>query len=154
MKKLNLKGFSLVELLVVITIIAILSVVAYSAVGGQTGKARDARRQQDLAAIKSALEVYYIENGKYPADQSGVLPTDQTDPDFTPKYLEKIPKDPADKDYKYESTNTTYQIAATLENEGTAKAYVVGNGTDLIDGTGSPSCGKVKDGQSCLPYDL
>ena len=55
-------GFSLVELLVVITIIAILSVTAYVALGGQTEKARNSRRMQDLTTIQSALEIYYIDN--------------------------------------------------------------------------------------------
>ena len=61
------KGFSLVELLVVITIIAILSVVAYTAVGGQTIKARNSKRMEDLTAIQQALEIYAIaNNNKYP----------------------------------------------------------------------------------------
>lgn len=61
------KGFSLVELLVVITIIAILSVVAYTALGGQTAKARDSRRMQDIATIQSALEIYFVSNNRFPA---------------------------------------------------------------------------------------
>jgi len=79
------KGFSLVELLVVITIIAILSVVAYTAVGGQTIKAKNSKRLQDIGAIQTALEFYFVKNGKYPVALS----------DMGKDIISEIPKDPA-----------------------------------------------------------
>ena len=98
----TIKGFSLVELLVVITIIAVLSVVAYTAVGGQTGKARNSRRQQDVSTIQSALEIFYIENNnRYPSqlDDGAAGSTD----DLVPKYMPKMALDPAtDAKYDYE----------------------------------------------------
>ena len=66
-KKISKKGFSLVELLVVIVIIAVLSVVAYSAIGGYTVKARDSKRKQDLGIMQQAMEIYYAEKGVYPS---------------------------------------------------------------------------------------
>lgn len=153
------------ELLVVITIIAILSTVAYMALGGQTAKARDSRRVQDLGTIQSALEIYFIENGnKYP----DVLATG-----LVPKYMPKLPTDPSSpeagpvKNYLYDHDGTfkTYQLSATLETETTpfVKAYVTGNSTtDLLtgvkpDGTGCalPGDVKVKDASiTCIPYTL
>lgn len=59
-------GFSLVELLVVVAILAILGVVAYQAFGGQTSKARDSRRIQDLATIEGAIQVFNQEKGYFP----------------------------------------------------------------------------------------
>jgi general secretion pathway protein G len=127
----NKKGFSLVELLVVITIIAILSVVAYTAVAGNTVKARDAKRKQDLSTIQQALEIYYVNNAKYPT----VLQNGDVSSGKIPKqYLSDIPVDPGamKRSYKYAvgAVNTTYQIGTTLENEGSFvnyESYVVGN---------------------------
>ena len=116
-------GFSLVELLVVITIIAILSVAAYTAVGGNTVKARDAKRKQDISTIQQALELYYAEKSSYPPVPLSSLPK---------KYLSDTPKDPgsAKHDYVYVVSGSTYEIGATLENDGAVanfQGYVVGN---------------------------
>ncbi len=53
----KVRGFSLIELMVVVGIIAILSVVAYTVFGGAQAKGRDAKRRTDVDAIMSALEV-------------------------------------------------------------------------------------------------
>jgi prepilin-type N-terminal cleavage/methylation domain-containing protein len=60
------KGFTLVELLVVVAIIGILATVATIAYVDTRKKARDARRITDLTRIRDALELYFQENGEYP----------------------------------------------------------------------------------------
>jgi len=139
MKSKSNKGFSLVELLVVITIIAILSVVAYMSLGGQTAKARNSVRTQDLSNIQSALEIYFINNSNtYPTTLSVLK---------TAGLITELPKDPTKKtlDYAYTSNagTKTYQLGATLEDEtgGAAyKAYIIGNSaTDLIAGIATPT---------------
>ncbi|MFC1734096.1 type IV pilin protein [candidate division KSB1 bacterium] len=173
----NNKAFSLVELLVVITIIAILSVVAYVAVGGQTVKARDSRRKQDLSTMQQALEIYYSEKGVYP---SSPLTSGSGAGQISKKILSIIPKDPGigEFDYVYKVSGSTYEIAATLEIDGDVanyEAYVVGNsddpfvmtvGTDgrYLNGTVLDDCaggftissGKIGTSASngnCIPYD-
>jgi prepilin-type N-terminal cleavage/methylation domain-containing protein len=59
-------GFTLVELMVVISIIAILGSVGASTYVGVTSRARDARRKQDLQQLKTALSLYYLDNQKLP----------------------------------------------------------------------------------------
>lgn len=126
-----LMGFTLVELLVVVTILAILSIVAYSAFGSQTIQARDARRKQDLAAIEKALELYFLDYGRYPmalangSAEAGNLPA---------RYLSPIPTDPGRLKrnylYSYTADRSAFELAATLENGGDVieyEAYVVGN---------------------------
>ena len=61
------RGFSLIELLVVITIISILSAAAVSSFTNSQRRARDARRKSDLKAIQAAAEQYYSACGAYPA---------------------------------------------------------------------------------------
>lgn len=66
MKKLNSKGFSLVELLVVITILAIISVVAYQNFGWATDKAISGRKVNDIWTIETALQQFKADNNYYP----------------------------------------------------------------------------------------
>jgi len=74
MKKLhklrNQKGFTIVELLIVIVVIGILAALVLNAFSGVQAKARDTKRQTDVRAISSQLEAYYNGggNGTYPAD--------------------------------------------------------------------------------------
>ncbi len=60
------QGFTLVELLIVIVVIAILAAIVISTFAGVQARARDTERQTDVKAIASALEVYYTDNGGYP----------------------------------------------------------------------------------------
>lgn len=61
------QGFTLIELLVVIAIIAILSAIGLVALNGAREKARDAQRRSDIAQIRTALTLYYDDNGStYP----------------------------------------------------------------------------------------
>lgn len=64
----NPQGFTLVELLVVVSIIAILAVIGFVVLGNVTNNARDARRKADVDSISKAYEVNYnFGTGKYQA---------------------------------------------------------------------------------------
>ncbi|TSC92526.1 MAG: putative General secretion pathway protein GspG, partial [Candidatus Berkelbacteria bacterium Licking1014_85] len=65
------KAFTLVELLVVISIIGILAGVVTVSLSSARAKARDAIRKTDLQTIKTALEMYYDENGTYQVNGGG-----------------------------------------------------------------------------------
>ncbi|MBU1018173.1 type II secretion system GspH family protein [Patescibacteria group bacterium] len=151
LKKHLKKGFSLVELLVVITIIAILSVAAYTAFGGQTVKAKDARRSQDLSTIQSALELYVVQNNRYPESLTNGL---EGAPNYLipKKYLSTIPKDPSGKEYVYlvSGDKKSYEIAAVLESDGLLanfSSYIVGNSDiELVETAGGQ--GKYFDGSN------
>ena len=60
------KGFTLIELLVVIAIIGTLSAIVLSAINGARVRSRDASRLAQIKQIKTALELFYSENGYYP----------------------------------------------------------------------------------------
>ncbi|MCD5385188.1 type II secretion system GspH family protein, partial [Candidatus Gracilibacteria bacterium] len=61
------KAFTLVELLVVITILAIISVVAYQNFGGAVDKAVSGRKISDVSTIESSLQQYKADKNYYPA---------------------------------------------------------------------------------------
>jgi general secretion pathway protein G len=78
-------GFTLIELIVVVTIIGILAGIAISNVRFAQQKAREAALKDDLHEMRKAIDDYYADKQKYP-DSLATLKTD--------KYLRGIPKDP------------------------------------------------------------
>lgn len=65
-KQTRLNGFTLVELLIVIVVIAILASITLVAYNGVQARARDSARKSAVAEITKGLELYYIANGHYP----------------------------------------------------------------------------------------
>jgi prepilin-type N-terminal cleavage/methylation domain-containing protein len=73
------KGFTLVELMVVIAIVGLLSSIVLSSLGTARGKARDARRFEDLKQMQLALDLYYSFNKAYPLENCGPEPAINVD---------------------------------------------------------------------------
>jgi len=65
-------GFTLIELLVVIAIIALLSSVILASLNGARGKARNAKRNEDMHQYQLALTLYYDKHGGYPKESSAL----------------------------------------------------------------------------------
>ncbi len=97
------------ELIIVMSVIAIFGgMVMATSITGNLQKGRDGRRQTDLEAIRSALEIYRSDKGAYPA--TGSLSLLET------VYISKVPTDPkAGYVYAYASGGTTYTLCAALE---------------------------------------
>ncbi len=66
LKKSN-KGFTIVELLIVIVVIGILALLVITTYSGIQAKARNAKRQSDIASLQTQLEAFYSQNGYYPS---------------------------------------------------------------------------------------
>lgn len=66
MQKLNQKGFTIIELLIVIIVIGILAAIGFVAYGNVTKSARDSDRQADASALAKKAEEFYTEEGQYP----------------------------------------------------------------------------------------
>jgi len=93
----NKKGFTLVELLVVIFIIGVLSSVVLVSLASSRMKSRDDRRKNDLGIIQQALEMYYSEKHHFPQigqnECKDVQQLITRDPEFK-NYLSSMPNDP------------------------------------------------------------
>jgi prepilin-type N-terminal cleavage/methylation domain-containing protein len=71
LKKVTQKGFTIVELLIVIVVIGILAALVITTYSGIQQNGRNTERQTDIKAVKGQLEAYYTQNGSYP--QSGAI---------------------------------------------------------------------------------
>ena len=97
------EGFTLLELIVVITIIGIFATAVVMNVGGMTGKARIAAAKQDLRSIHAAAESINTQTGRYPESiDECVNPVDESTGQKIPYTLQKYPKDPWGEEYIYE----------------------------------------------------
>lgn len=118
------KGFTFIELLVSVTIIAVLMAIATASYVSTNIRSRDTRRAADIQAIRSGLELYRSEVGNYPlldGDGDGCLiETSISNAGVT--YLSPVPTDPKNNAtycYKYTrgaSPFTTYTITCSLES--------------------------------------
>ena len=71
MRTKNNKGFTIIELIVVIAIVAVLATIIITSVNQFQAKARDAKRKADISQIVKGLGMYYILHGSYPANSYG-----------------------------------------------------------------------------------
>ncbi|HEX9817275.1 MAG TPA: type II secretion system protein [Patescibacteria group bacterium] len=144
-------GFTMIELLIVIVILAILTTIGLRSFSSSQIKSRDSRRKTDLQNITRALEVYYNDKGEYPIStgNAGIAGQAWGDPFVDPDnptetlYMNVLPADPSDFNYYYTSPNGSYfQLYAYLENENDQAltkdaddAVMVYSGTDCVIGT-------------------
>jgi len=92
------KGFTLLELLVVIVILSLLAALLVPKLTGRVDEAKIDTTKIQLKEIKRALEMYKVDNGTYPTTEQGLKAlVKKPDSPPTPKkwrqYLEQIPKD-------------------------------------------------------------
>ncbi len=109
MRRTNQKGFTIIELLVVIVIIGILVALTLPNLFSAQARGRDADRKNELKNVKQKLETYFGDNGQYPADFAAA----QADAGVTAEETTG-PKNDA---YTYTSDGDTYTITANMENE-------------------------------------
>ena len=121
----NNKGFSLVELLIVLLILAVITGIAVPSYWLITARTRESATENEMMNIAKALEIHNSDNQSYP------LPDEYPDILEDNEYMTQVPeKDAWDNDYSYDSTGTTY----TLTSPG--MDGFSGNGDDIIISNG------------------
>lgn len=112
-------GFTLIEVLVAATIIAVLTTIGMVSYQTTARQSRDAKRKSDLEQIRVALEMIRADCDSYPTEEPpwGSAWT-ITCEGMTNTYMEKVPQDPKDPYiYVYSSSDgSTYFLCAYLEN--------------------------------------
>lgn len=97
------KGFTIVEMIIVVVIIGILAAITIVSYTSVQQKARDATRTSDITEVQKALEKYRAANGMYPsvgADNTGYALT-TLGTALVPQYLRSIPTAPSGTAYQY-----------------------------------------------------
>jgi prepilin-type N-terminal cleavage/methylation domain-containing protein len=114
-------GFTIVELLIVIVVIAILATITVVAYNGIQARARDSHRLQDITSVYQALLLYYTDNGSYPvtatpfgdglSDANCTVGSKSTNwiPGLVPTYMNALPQSFGPRS---ESTSGCYQYAS------------------------------------------
>jgi general secretion pathway protein G len=102
------RGFTLIEIMVVVVIIGLLSAVVVTNVFSKVGEARISAAKQDIHSLETALELYKLDNFTFPSTEQGLraLVEKPADPEITNwkgPYLKRASKDPWKNDYQYEN---------------------------------------------------
>ncbi|HUO56288.1 MAG TPA: prepilin-type N-terminal cleavage/methylation domain-containing protein [Candidatus Paceibacterota bacterium] len=132
------RGFTLVEILVVIAIIGILAAIILVSLSAARAQARDTQRISDIKQIQLALSLYYDACGEFPTDiyvSSNSCPGNASITGIAPSFISVVPLDPSTgSKYKYtpigvvgavcNSSNlvASYHLGATLETTDSALA--------------------------------
>ena len=90
------RGFSFIEILIVIVIIGLLAGAVTLSTRHYLDKAKQTRARSDIATYRSALESYYAEFGAYPANEQGLAV-------LAPKFIDRLRNDPWSRPYQYNS---------------------------------------------------
>lgn len=133
------KGFTLVELLVVIVVLAVLAAIVLPKFVGAGNRSKDSALRSDLKLIRNAVTLFYTDTGAYPASLAGLTATSApaaglaadgtaksiTASDWHGPYLDTIPNDPV--------SGSAFTYSTADGSVGKVSASASGKGADGTD---------------------
>lgn len=134
------RGFTVLELLIVIAVFGLLATLAVLSLNSARASLRDAQRLSDISILRAGLGQYWLEKATYPASEGVTLGASGTNTDklsaagfvsredtTTPVYLERVPVGPRGGEYyRYRGGSNGYSIRFMTETEtdlGPANVY-------------------------------
>lgn len=120
MRKMNQKGFTIIELLVVIVIIGILVALTLPNLFSAQARGRDTDRKNELKNLQQKLETYFGDNDQYPAAGTWQTDLDVSDDEITGPRSDAYTYTPA-------GDQQSYTLTADLENDDDKDADANGN---------------------------
>ncbi|MEL7568046.1 MAG: prepilin-type N-terminal cleavage/methylation domain-containing protein [Dehalobacterium sp.] len=108
----NDKGFTLIELMVVVVILGILAAIAIPRFTDKTAQAERAREKADIKIIQNAIDMYYFDEKDYPTDLEGSVTPDDLEA-LVPNYLQSVPEGIATIDF---GDNGVIEVINYVEN--------------------------------------
>lgn len=134
------KGFSLVELMIVIAIMGVLATAVTINVRGYMLSAKQNAARTDIAVIVGALETYRSAYSRYPSTEQGLEVLTQPSSKFPEPLLKKLPPDPWDQAYQYIASGRrefeVFSFGADMAEGGTGiDADISSNDVDQPEGS-------------------
>jgi general secretion pathway protein G len=117
------RGFTLLELLFVLIIVALLAGIVGPMLVGSIGRAREATLKEDLFVMRKAIDDYYADNGKYPGELAELV---------NKRYLRRIPADPLTE------RRDTWIVVRGSNDRGRDGILDVHSGSELAANNGTP----------------
>jgi len=132
------KGFTLLEIIVVVAIIAILAAYIAPKITGRVDDARISKAKSDIRVLESSLELYKLDNFTYPSSDQGLRALTSKPSGSNTKnwrqggYIKKLNKDPWGNEYEYQYPGSNGEIdifskGADAALGGTDEAADIGN---------------------------
>lgn len=111
------RGFTLIEIMVVIVILGVLAALVVPKIMSRPDEARAVAAKHDISALMQALKLYKLDNGSYPTTEQGLKALTQK-PTVAPVpnnwktggYLDKLPQDPWGRDFQYLSPGVKGEV--------------------------------------------
>jgi general secretion pathway protein G len=111
------RGFTLIEILVVVMILGLLISLAAPRIMGRTDEARVVKAKADMKALEQGLNLYRLDSGVYPTTEQGLAAlveeprTGEPPRNWRPDgYMERVPLDPWNREFLYASDGRTYTL--------------------------------------------